>query len=67
MLTSIILAAEQAAETTARAVQEAAANGHELLPEALEFLRWGWWVVHLIAIPVVFLIGLSVGKKGKGA
>lgn len=38
-------------------------NG-EILPEALEFLNWGWWVVHVVAIVVVFLIGWGVGKKG---
>jgi H+/Cl- antiporter ClcA len=65
MLMSIVLAAEQAAETAAETVQEAAANGGDLLPEALEFLNWGWWVVHLVGIPLVFLIGMSVGKKGK--
>jgi len=42
------------------------ANGEELLPETFEFLRLGWWIVHIIAIAVVFMIGWAVGKK-KGA
>ena len=35
----------------------------ELLPESLHFLNWGWWVIHAIAIPLVFLIGVCVGKR----
>lgn len=37
--------------------------GAEVLPEALHFLNWGWWLVHLIAIPGMFLIGMAVGKS----
>lgn len=33
------------------------------LPETLRFLNGGWWVLHLVAIPTVFLIGLAVGSK----
>lgn len=40
-------------------------NG-ELLPESWQFLRWGWWVVHLVAIPLVFFIGFLVGKRKGG-
>lgn len=38
------------------------ANG-ELLPETFHFLEVGWWVVHLVAIPVVFIVGFLVGKR----
>jgi len=33
------------------------------LPETFHFLHLGWWIVHVIAIAVVFYIGLSVGRK----
>ncbi len=42
---------------------EAAAENGELLPETFEFLHAGWWILYLVAIPVVFLIGFAVGKK----
>ncbi len=32
------------------------------LPEAFHFLRPGWWVVHLIAIPLLLVIGSFIGK-----
>ena len=28
-----------------------------LLPESFRFLRIGWWITHLIAIPLVFVLG----------
>ncbi len=37
-----------------------------VVPEPIQFLNWGWWVIHLIGIPVVFLIGMTVGKKRAG-
>lgn len=37
-----------------------------VLPEPLQFLNYGWFIVHLLAIPVVFLIGMAVGKKRAG-
>ncbi len=40
------------------------ANG-EILPETFEFLRVGWWIVHLVGIPVVGFVGYMIGK-GKG-
>jgi hypothetical protein len=33
------------------------------LPETLQFLNPGWFVLHLCAIPLVFLIGLAVGRR----
>ncbi len=33
------------------------------LPQTFQFLGLGWWIVHLIAIPVVFYIGMITGKK----
>jgi len=32
------------------------------LPEPLRFLNWGWWIVHVIAIPLVFYIGYAVAR-----
>ena len=66
MVDTILLAAEQMAETAGEAMQEAGGHGQEILPEALHFLQWGWWVVHLVGIPVVFFIGMAVGKGKKG-
>jgi hypothetical protein len=34
------------------------------LPETLRFLNPGWFILHLCAIPLVFLIGMAVGRKG---
>ena len=33
------------------------------LPESLRFLNVGWWIVHIIAILVVYLIGFAVGLR----
>jgi len=33
------------------------------LPRTLQFLQPGWFVLHLTAIPVVFIIGMAVGRK----
>jgi hypothetical protein len=35
----------------------------EILPEPLEFLNWGWWLLHVVAIVVVFYIGWAMAKK----
>jgi len=35
----------------------------EWLPETFHFLHLGWWVVHVIAILVVFMIGLGAARK----
>ena len=35
------------------------------LPEPLQFLNRGWWITHLVAIPVVFLLGMASCKKCK--
>jgi hypothetical protein len=37
------------------------------IPESIQFLNWGWWIIHAIAITVVFLIGMTVGKKRRTA
>ncbi len=34
------------------------------LPEGLQFLQLGWWVVHLAAVLLVYSYGLA---KGRGA
>jgi hypothetical protein len=39
------------------------AQDGQILPDALRFLNWGWWIVHVIAIVVVLLIGMAIGKK----
>jgi hypothetical protein len=33
------------------------------LPEPLQFLNWGWWVIHVIAIIVLLIIGMAIGKS----
>jgi hypothetical protein len=33
------------------------------IPEPMQFLNWGWWIIHVVGITVVFLIGRAVGKK----
>lgn len=38
------------------------ANG-EMLPETFHFLGLGWWIVHIISIPVVGYIGYVIGKR----
>jgi hypothetical protein len=35
------------------------------IPEPIQFLNWGWWIIHVVGITVVFLIGMTVGKKCK--
>lgn len=34
-----------------------------VVPEPIQFLNWGWWLIHAVGITVVFLIGMTVGKK----
>jgi hypothetical protein len=34
-----------------------------ILPTPLWFLHWGWLVVHVIAIPVVYYIGYRMGQR----
>lgn len=33
------------------------------LPEALRFLNWGWWLVHIVAIVVLLMIGCGCGRR----
>ena len=33
-----------------------------VLPESLQFLHGGWFVVHIIAIAVVFYLGYKLGR-----
>ena len=33
-----------------------------VLPEGLEFLKGGWWVVHAIAFPLVYQYGFVRGR-----
>ena len=35
----------------------------EILPEAFQFLHVGWWIVHVIAIPLVLYIGFTLGRR----
>jgi len=44
--------------------QLALLNGN--LPETLEFLHLGWWVIHIVGVVVVFYIGFLTGKKKAG-
>lgn len=34
-----------------------------VVPEPIQFLNWGWWIIHVVGIIVVFLIGMACGKK----
>lgn len=40
-----------------------AQHGHGMLPQTFRFLYLGWWIVHLVAIPLVFVLGFLVGRK----
>ena len=33
------------------------------IPEAIWFLHWGWWIIHLVGIPLVFTVGYMVSKR----
>ena len=33
-----------------------------VVPEPIQFLNWGWWIIHVVAIVVIFLIGVAAGK-----
>ncbi|MFW6161325.1 MAG: hypothetical protein ACODAJ_01070 [Planctomycetota bacterium] len=58
------------AEVPAEAPGEPMGEPHEegeILPETLHFLQPGWWVLHIIAIIVVWLIGFTMGKKKAAA
>ena len=35
----------------------------DILPETLQFLGVGWFIVHIVAIPLVAYIGFAIGKK----
>ncbi len=34
-----------------------------VVPQPIQFLNWGWWVIHAIGITLVFMIGMAVAKK----
>ncbi|NQU42676.1 hypothetical protein HQ520_05280 [bacterium] len=33
------------------------------IPETFEFLKAGWWIIHLIAVPAIFAIGFGLGAS----
>ena len=33
-----------------------------VLPDGLEFLKFGWWVVHAIAFLLVYQVGYAKGR-----
>jgi hypothetical protein len=33
-----------------------------VLPDGLEFLKFGWWVVHAIAVLLVYQFGYAKGR-----
>ena len=38
-----------------------------VVPAPIQFLNWGWWIIHVVSIAVVFTIGAAVGKRCKTA
>ena len=34
-----------------------------VVPHSIQFLNWGWWIIHVIGIAAVFLIGVAVSRK----
>jgi hypothetical protein len=34
------------------------------LPRTLHFLQPGWFVLHIISIPLVFVLGMAVARRG---
>jgi hypothetical protein len=34
------------------------------LPSSMHFLQPGWWVFHLVVIPLIFVLGLAAGRRG---
>jgi hypothetical protein len=37
-----------------------------VVPEPIQFLNWGWLIIHVVGIAVVFFVGMMVGKKRAG-
>ena len=33
------------------------------LPKTLQFLQPGWFILHLSAIPLVFVLGMALGRR----
>ena len=33
-----------------------------IVPAPIQSLNWGWWIIHVVAIVVIFLIGVAAGK-----
>jgi hypothetical protein len=42
-----------------------------MLPDALEFLKFGWWVIHVVAIGLLYVYayrrGVREGRRSAGA
>ncbi len=34
------------------------------LPKTMQFLQPGWFILHLSAIPLVFVLGMALGRRG---
>lgn len=32
------------------------------LPEGLKWLQWGWWLVHVVAVTLVYWYGYKKGR-----
>jgi hypothetical protein len=39
------------------------ADASAILPEGLEFLQFGWWVIHIVSIVLVYVYGYRKGRK----
>jgi hypothetical protein len=34
-----------------------------VLPDFWQFLNLGWWILHLFAVAIIYLMGVSHGRK----
>lgn len=34
-----------------------------VLPEFLQFLNLGWWILHILSVGIIYLLGVAHGRK----